>query len=333
MASYLGRRKFLATLLGGAAAWPLAAGAQQGGGMRRIGVLMGTAQNDPDQKTSLAALVEGLAALDWRDGRNIHIEYRWAAGDPEQLRTYAAELGALSLEVALTQGTPATAALRQATPTIPIVFVSVTDPVGSGLVVNLAHPGGNITGFSNYETSMGGKWLATLREIAPNVKRAAVLVNPENVGVARLVQGMNSAASRLRVELNPAPVRDAAAIEHAIEAFAAREGGGLMVVADFITLVHRDLIVSMATQHRLPSAFSERSFVAVGGLVSYGVDRAELFRRAASYIDRILRGANPADLPVQQPTKFELIINLKTAKALGLEVPLQLQQLADEVIE
>ena len=188
MASYLGRRKFLATLLGGAAAWPLAAGAQQGGGMRRIGVLMGTAQNDPDQKTSLAALLEGLAALDWRDGRNIHIEYRWAAGDPEQLRTYAAELGALSLEVVLTQGTPATAALRQAASTIPIVFVSVTDPVGSGLVVNLAHPGGNITGFSNYETSMGGKWLATLREIAPNVKRAAVLVNPENVGVARLGQ-------------------------------------------------------------------------------------------------------------------------------------------------
>jgi len=244
MASYLGRRKFLATLLGGAAAWPLAAGAQQGGGMRRIGVLMGTAQNDPDQKTSLAALLEGLAALDWRDGRNIHIEYRWAAGDPEQLRTYAAELGALSLEVVLTQGTPATAALRQAASTIPIVFVSVTDPVGSGLVVNLAHPGGNITGFSNYETSMGGKWLATLREIAPNVKRAAVLVNPENVGVARLVQEMSSAA---------------------------REGGGLMVVADFITLAHRDLIVSMATQHRLPSTFSERSFVAVGGLVSYGL--------------------------------------------------------------
>src|SRR5262249_58460857 len=175
--------------------------------------------------------------------------YRWAAGDPEQLRTCAAELGALSLEVALTQGTPATVALRQATPTIPIVFVSVTDPVGSGLVVNLAHPGGNITGFSNYETSMGGKWSATLREIAPNVKRAAVLVNPENVGVARLVQEMNSAASRLRLELNPAPVRDAAAIEHAIEAFSAREGGGLMVVADFITLAHRDLIVSMARRN------------------------------------------------------------------------------------
>jgi putative ABC transport system substrate-binding protein len=214
----------------------------------------------------------------------------------------------------------------------PIVFVAVTDPVGSGLVANLAHPGSNITGFANYETTMAGKWLATLREVAPGVSRVAVLVNPDNAGNAWQVRAMEAAASKLRVQLSTAFVRVAPEIERAIETFAAG-GSGLLVLTDFVTLAHRELIVSLAAQHRLPTAFSERSFVTAGGLVSYGVDRAELFRRAASYIDRILRGAKAADLPVQQPTKFELVVNLKTAKALGLSIPETFLIRADEVIE
>jgi putative ABC transport system substrate-binding protein len=331
------RRRAFITLLGGAAssslALPLAAWAQQGQLMRRIGVLMGTAENDPDQKASLSALVEALAALDWRDGRNIRIEYRWAAGDANLLRTQAAELASLSLDVVLAQGTPATAALLQSAPATPIVFVAVTDPVGSGLVANLAHPGSNITGFANYETTMAGKWLATLREVAPAVNRVVVLVNPDNAGNAWQVRAMEAAASKLRVQLTTAFVRVAPEIERAIETFATGEGSGLLVLTDFVTLAHRELIVSSAARHRLPTAFSERSFVAAGGLVSYGVDRAELFRRAASYIDRILRGAKAADLPVQQPTKFELVVNLKAAKALGLSIPETFLIRADEVIE
>jgi putative ABC transport system substrate-binding protein len=329
------KRREIITLLGGAAAsslsWPLAARAQPG--QRRIGVLLGTAENDPDQKASLSALAEALAALDWREGRNIRIEYRWAAGDANLLRTQAAELADLSLDVVLAQGTPATAALRQSALATPVVFVSVTDPVGSGLVANLAHPGGNITGFANYETTMAGKWLATLREVAPSVNRVAVLVNPDNVANAGTLQAMQAAASKLRVQLTAAFVRGAAEIERTIETFAVGEGSGLLVLADFVTLAHRRLIVSLAARHRLPTAFSERSFVAAGGLVSYGVDRADLFRRAASYIDRILRGAKAADLPVQQPTKFELVVNLKAAKALGLTIPETFLIRADEVIE
>jgi putative ABC transport system substrate-binding protein len=327
------RRKFI-TLLGGAAAWPLVARAQQGERIRRLGVLMGTAKNDPDQQVSLSALVEALAVLDWKDGRNLRIEYRWASGDANLLRALAAEFAGLSLDVALAQGTPATAALRQAVPATPIVFVSVTDPVGSGLVASLAHPGGHITGFANYETTMGGKWLATLREVAPGVNRVAILANPDNAGNAGLVQAMEAPASKLRVQLSAALARDAAEIERAIESFATgADDGGLIIVTDFVTLAHRELIVSLAAHHRLPAAFSERSFVAAGGLVSYGTERADLFHRAATYIDRILRGAKPADLPVQQPTKFELTVNLKTAKSLGLTIPETFLIRADEVIE
>ena len=326
------RRQFI-TLLGGAATWPLAARARQGERVRRIGVLMGTAENDRDQKASLSALVNALAALDWKDGQNIRIEYRWAGGDAALLRTYAAEFAGLSLDVALAQGTPATVALRQAAPVTPIVFVSVADPVRSGLVASLARPGGNATGFTNYETTIAGKWLATLIEVAPGVKRVAVLVNPDNVGNEALLGAMEAAASKLRIRLILAFVRNAVEIERTIETFASQDGGGLLILADFVTLAHRELIVSLALRHGLPTTFSERSFVGAGGLVSYGIDRAELFRRSAAYIDRILRGTKPADLPVQQPTTFELIINVRTAKALGLTIPETFLIRADEVIE
>jgi putative tryptophan/tyrosine transport system substrate-binding protein len=327
------RREFITLLGGAAAAWPMAASAQQPERSRRIGVLMGTAESDLDQKASLSVLVEALAALDWIEGRNIRIEYRWAAGDANLLRAHAVELAGLSLDVALAQGTPPTAALRQAAPATPIVFVSVADPVGSGLVDSLARPGGNSTGFANYEITMAGKWLATLKEVAPGVNRVMVLVNPDNAGNAGLWRAMEVAASKLQVQLSPALVRAAADIRRAVETFAMSEGGGLVILADFVTLAHRELIVSLATQFRLPTAFSERSFVSLGGLVSYGIDRAALFRNAAFYVDRILRGGKPADLPVQQPTKFELVVNLKTAKALGLTIPETFLIRADEVIE
>jgi putative ABC transport system substrate-binding protein len=294
---------------------------------------MGTTETDPDQKASLSALVEALALLDWKEGRNIRIEYRWASGDASILRSHAVELARLSLDVVLAQGTPSTAALRQAAPTTPVVFVSVADPLGSGLVADLAHPGGNITGFANYEISMAGKWLATLREVAPGVDRVAVIVNPDNAGNGGLWRAMEAAASTLRVQLTTEFVRDATEINRAIETFATGEGRGLLILADFVTLAHRELIVSLAAKYGLPTAFSERSFVAAGGLVSYGIDRAELFRGAAFYIDRILRGAKPADLPVQQPIKFELVVNLMTAKALGLTIPETFLIRADKVIE
>jgi putative ABC transport system substrate-binding protein len=327
------RRAFI-TLLGGAAAgWPLAARAQQGERMRRIGVLMGTDESDPDQKALVSAFVHALADLGWRDGRNIGIDYRWASGDTGRLREQAAELARLAPDVVVAQGTPATTALRHTAPATAIVFVMVTDPVGSGLVSSLAHPAGNITGFTNYEYALGGKWLETLREIAPRVNRVAVIHNADNAAAPGQLRTIEAAAPTLGVQVTPAPVRSAAEIEHAITTFAPGVNGGLVVLVDFITLTHRDLIVTLAAHHRLPAIFNVRVFVKSGGLVSYSINPIDLFYRAASYVDRILKGAKAADLPVQQPTKFELHVNLKTAKALGLEVPARLLARADEVIE
>jgi ABC-type uncharacterized transport system substrate-binding protein len=328
------RRREVITLLGGAAAaWPLTARAQQGERVRRIGVLMGTAESDPDQKAQVSAFAQALADHGWRDGRNILLEYRWASGDAAHLREQAAELASLTPDVVLAQGTPATTALRHAAPATAIVFVMVTDPVGSGLVSSLAHPGGRITGFTNYESTMGGKWLEALREVAPGMNRVAVIHNPDNAAAPGQLRAMEAAAPTLGVRVTAAPVRGAVEIEQAIAAFTPGTNGGLVVLVDFITLTHRDLIVTLAAHHRLPAIFNVSAFVKSGGLASYSVNPTDLFRRAAAYVDRILKGAKPADLPVQQPTKFELIINLKTARALGLEVPPTLLARADEVIE
>jgi putative ABC transport system substrate-binding protein len=294
---------------------------------------MGTDESDPDQKALVSAFAQTLADLGWRDGRNIRIEYRWASGDTGRLREKAAELASLAPDVVLAQGTPATTALRHAAPATAIVFVMVTDPVGSGLVSSLAHPGGNITGFTNYEYTLGGKWLETLREIAPGINRVAVIHNPDNAAAPGQLRTIEAAAPALGVQVTAAAVRGAAEIEHAIATFAPGVNGGLVVVVDFITLTHRDLIVTLAARHRLPAIFNLQVFVKSGGLVSYSINPTDLFHRAASYVDRILKGAKVADLPVQAPIKFELHVNLKTAKALGLNVPPTLLARADEVIE
>jgi putative tryptophan/tyrosine transport system substrate-binding protein len=326
------RREFI-TLLGGVAAWPLAARAQQGERMRRIGVLRGVAANDPLQQAMTSAFVEALADLGWREGRNIRIEYRMAAGDANLVQAQAAELAGLAPDIIFVQGTPPTTAVRRAAPTTPIVFVNVTDPVASGLVSSLAHPGGNITGFTNFELTMGGKWLETLKQVAPAVNRAAVLMNPDNPANAGQLRSIETAAPRLGIQVSAAPVRNAADAERSIEAFAAGANGGLLILTTDITNTHREAIIALAAKHRLPAVYTYRYFAATGGLVSYGPDEIDEFRRAAGYVDRILRGEKPADLPVQAPTKFELVINLKTAKALDLTIPPNLLATADEVIE
>jgi putative tryptophan/tyrosine transport system substrate-binding protein len=328
----LKRREFI-TLLGGAAAWPLAARAQQPEQARRIGVLMGTADSDPDQKALVSVFTEALAELGWKEGTKIHIEYRWAAGDIARLRASAAELARLALDAIFVQGTPATTALRQAAPTTPLIFVNVTDPVSSGLVSSLAHPGGNITGFTNYEFSMGGKWLEILREIALGITRVAVVFNPDNPVMPGQVRSIEAAGPTLGIQVAARPARNAEEFERAISASASDANGGLLVLLDFVTRAHRELIIGLAARYRLPTGYSLRVFATSGGLFSYGVDPIDLFRRGASYVDRILKGAKPADLPVQQPNKFELVINLKAAKALGLTVPETLLARADEVIE
>lgn len=329
-------RRIVITLLGGATApvlWPRTARVQQVDRMRRIGVLMGTAESDENQRALVATLVRSLAELGWRDGRNIRIEYRWAAGDSDRLRAQAAELAHLPLDVIFVQGTPGATALRQATSATPIVFVMVTDPVASGLAESLARPGGNLTGFTNYELTMGGKWLETLHEISPNIRRVAVVHNPGNLALQPQFRAIAAAGPTLGVHIKAAHVRNAADIERAIDECAAETDGGLLVLVDFITLAHRDLITKLAIHRRLPAIFNLRVFAISGGLISYGIDPTDLFRRAAAYIDRVLKGANPAELPVQQPTKFELIVNLKTAKAIGLTIPETFLVRADEVIE
>jgi putative tryptophan/tyrosine transport system substrate-binding protein len=327
------RRAFITLLGGAAAAWPLAARAQQGERMRRIGVLTSLAADDPESQARHAAFLQGLQEWGWSVGRNVAIDYRFAAGDADRFRKYAAELVALAPDIILATGTPVTAALLQATRSVPIVFTQVPDPVGNGFVASLAQPGGNATGFTVYEYGTSGKWLELLKEIAPRVTRVAVLRDPaiaSGIGQMAAIQGV---APVLGVELSPVGVRDAGEIERAITAFARSANGGLIVLAAPLAIVQRDLIITLAARHRLPAVYSRRFFVTSGGLISYGPDSIDPYRRAAGYVDRILKGVKPADLPVQAPTKYELVINLKTAKVLGLDLPATVLARADEVIE
>jgi putative ABC transport system substrate-binding protein len=328
------RREFITLLGGAAAAWPLAARAQQAEQVRRISVLTaGAGPDDPDAKERISALVQVLQQLGWADGRNVRIDYHWGLGQADTIRKHAAELATLAPDVIVASGTAALGPLLQATRTVPIVFVSVADPVGAGFVDSLAQPGGNATGFMQFEYDLSGKWLELLKQIVPSVKRAAVLRDPaltSGVGQFAVIQ---SVAPSLGVEVRPVNVRDANEIERAVAAFARAPNGGLIVTSSALAVRHRDLIIGLAAQHKLPAVYYRRYFVASGGLISYGFDLVDQYRRAASYVDRILKGEKPADLPVQAPTRYELAINLKTAKALGLEVPPTLLARADEVIE
>ena len=327
------RREFI-TLLGGAAAsWPLAARAQQGGRMRRVGVLQNLASDDPAEQARLMAFGQGLQELGWTIGRNVRIENRWSAGDPDRIRRNTEEMVALAPDVILASGNAGVAPLLQATRTVPVVFVIVPDPVGAGFVDSLARPGGNATGFIAYEYGLSGKWLEVLKEIAPGVTRAAVIRDPALASGPGQFAAIQSIAPSLGVEVSPVNVRDAGEIERAITAFAHSPNGGLIVTGSALVGIHRHLIIALAARHKLPAVYVERTYVAAGGLISYGSDFLDQYRRAASYVDRILKGEKPADLPVQQPTKYELVINLKTAKALGLDIPPTLLARADEVIE
>jgi putative ABC transport system substrate-binding protein len=327
------RREFITLLGGAAAAWPLAARAQQPERVRRIGVLMGLAENDPEGQARVAAFRQGLEQLRWTDGRNARIDYRWAAGEGSRAVTYAAELVALSPDVIFAGAVSALAPLQSATKTIPIVFAQVSDPVGGGFVVSLARPGGNITGFTQYEYTTGVKWLELLKEIAPGVARVAFLYDPANPTSAGFLRTIEPGTPSLGVQVSTYAVRETAEFERAIDAFAAEPNGGLIILPSLSATIHRELIVAGVARHRLPVVYPYRLFATSGGLASYGVDNIDMYRRAAGYIDRILKGASPAELPVQQATKFELIINLKTARALGLEIPPTLLARADEVIE
>jgi putative tryptophan/tyrosine transport system substrate-binding protein len=326
------RREFILGL-GGAAAWPLAARAQQHERMRRIGVLMNVAADNPRGQAGVAAFQQVLQQLGWSDGRNVRIDTRWGANDVDLDRKYAAELVALAPDVILASSTPSVTALQHVTRTLPIVFVQVSDPVGAGVVDTLARPGGNTTGFMNFEYSLSGKWLELLKQIAPSVTRVAILRDPANPAGIGQFSSIQAAAQSLGVDVRPLTARDAAEIERAVAAFARLANGGLIVTPSAGNAVHRDLITSLAARYKLPTIYSDRLNVTEGGLISYGPDRVDEYRRAAGYVDRILKGEKPADLPVQAPTKFELVINLKAAKALGLDVPHSLLARADEVIE
>jgi ABC-type uncharacterized transport system substrate-binding protein len=326
------RREFI-TLLGGAATWPLAARAQQPEGRRRIGVLMNLAERDPEGQARTGALREGLAKLGWTEGRELQIEYRWFAGDPDRARAYAAELVKLKPEVIFAGATPSVAVLQRETRSVPIVFAQVADPVGAGFVASLARPGGNITGFASFEYAIAAKWLELLKQIAPQVTRVAVIYDLTNPETKEYLPVIEAAARSFGVQVSISVVRNAAEIERAIEEFTREPNGGLIPLPTPLMAVHRDLIISLAARHRLPNVYAWRYYAMAGGLASYGIDNIELYRRAASYVDRILKGEKPGDLPVQQATKFELVINLKTAKALGLDPPISLLARTDEVIE
>jgi putative tryptophan/tyrosine transport system substrate-binding protein len=329
----LRRRDFIRAIGGAAAAWPLAARAQQRERMRRIGALMGALPaDDPESQVRSARFLQGLQELGWTVGRNVQIDWRWSALDRERYRAMAAELVAVRPDVLLTNG-PTTPAMRQATRTIPIVFVGANDPVGAGLVSSLAHPGGNLTGFAAGEYGFSAKWLQLLKQIAPNVTRAAVMRDPGSPGGTGQLGALQGAAFILGMELTLVDPADPGAIENAITEFARRPNGGLVVPRSAVSLSNRQRILALAAQHRLPAVYDQRRFVADGGLISYGIDNADLYWRAAAYVDRILKGEKPADLPVQAPVKYETVINLKTAKALGLDVPPTLRALATEVIE
>jgi putative ABC transport system substrate-binding protein len=327
------RRRDFITLLGGAAAWPLAARAQQPAQLRRIGVLMPFAEDDPVGQARVAAFVQGLQQSGWTDGRNVRIDYRWSAGDADRIRKLAMELIALGPDVVMAFTSAAVAPLRQVTSTVPIVFAVVADPVGAGYVESLARPSGNVTGFEAYEYGVSGKWIELLKEIVPHLTRVAVLRDsaiPAGLGQFGALQAV---APSFGVELRPLDLNDPGGIEHGIAAFTKGSNNGLIVTGSPSATRHRNLIITLAARHKLPAVYYERAFVTAGGLISYGSDYLDQCRRAAGYVDRILKGEKPGDLPVQAPTKYELVINLKTAKALGLEIPPTLLARADGVIE
>jgi len=327
------RRDFIKIIGGAAAIWPVAARTQQGERMRRIGVLTNLAENDPEERRRMAAFLQALQKLGWRDGDNVRIDSRVALGKADNARRYAAELIALTPDVILASGNVSTGALVEATRTVPIVFAHVADPAGAGFVESLTRPGGNVTGFSPFEYAVSGKWLELLKEIAPHVASVGVLRDRATAAGTGQFGAIQATAASSKVELNPIGVRDADEIERAVTTFARGSNRGLIVTANPSVIIHRDLIITLAVRHKLPAVYSDRVFVAAGGLISYGTDYSDLYRRAAGYVDRILKGERPADLPVQYPTKYELVINLKAAKALGLEIPPTMLARADEVIE
>jgi putative ABC transport system substrate-binding protein len=328
----LRRRDFIVGL-GGAAAWPLAARAQQGDRVRRIGLLMWGDENDPVAKTYVSAFAQALAASGWTDGRNVRMDLRWAAGDINRIRASAQDLVGLQPDIIVTDSAPATVAVQRETRTIPVVFVNVGDPVASGIVARLDRPSGNATGFGFLEASLGGKWLELLSEIAPGLKRAAIMFNSDTAPASAYMPSLETAARSLKIALSIAPVRSDVEIETTIIALGREPGGGLVVMPDVFTAVHRAPIILAAARNNVPAVYYLSYFARDGGLLSYGVDPVDPFRRAATYVDRILRGAKPGDLPVQFPTKFEMAVNLKAAKALGLAVPPSILLRATEVIE
>jgi putative ABC transport system substrate-binding protein len=326
------RRHFIAGL-GSAAAWPVVAGAQQGDRVRRVGLLMPYDENDPEPKRRVSAFTKALADLGWTNGRNVRMDLRWAGGDINRIRAFAQELVRLQPDIILANSTPPTVALQRETRTIPIVFANVSDPVASGIVSRLDRPSGNITGFADMEGSMAGKWLELLSEIAPGLKRAAIMFNPDTAPVVTYVPSFETAARSLKVVPIMALVHSDLEMETAIIALGREPGGGLVLMPDAFLLPHRAPIILAAARNNLPAVYSQSAYAKDGGLLTYGVDRVDTWRRAASYVDRILRGAKPAELPIQLPTKFEMAVNLKTAKALGLTVPQSILLRADEVIE
>jgi putative tryptophan/tyrosine transport system substrate-binding protein len=326
------RRQFIAGL-GSAVAWPVVGRAQRGDRVRRIGMLMPGDENDPAYRPRISAFTQSLADLGWTDGRNIRIDLRWRGDDINRIRALAQELVGLQPDIIVTNSTPATVAFQRETRTIPIVFASVSDPVASSIVARLDRPGGNITGSVNMEASLGGKWLELLAEIAPGLKRAAIMFNPDTAPASAYLPSFETAARSLSVVPTIAPVRSDAEIEAAIIRLGRELGGGLVVMPDVFMLVHRAPIILSAARNRVPAVYSQSFFAKDGGLLTYGVDQVDLFRRAASYVDRILRGENPAELPVQLPTKFEMAVNLKTANTLSLSIPQSILLRADEVIE
>ena len=327
------RREFITLVGGAAAAWPRAARAQQAERVRRIGILLPAAADDTVFQARVGAFLQALALLGWTIGRNVRIDTRWATTNAADIRRHAAELVALAPDVILATGDSTVPPLLQATRTVPIVFAQVPDPVANGFVASLAQPGGNATGFTIYEYGTSGKWLELLKEIAPNVTRVAVLRDPANPSQTAQFGAIQAVAPSLRLEVNPISLRDAGEVEQSVETFARSPNGGLIVTAGGAAVRHRDLIVTLAALHKLPAVYWERFFVAAGGLISYGADLIDQYRRAAGYVDRILKGEKPADLPVQAPTTYEMVINLKTAKALGLDIPASVLARADEVIE
>jgi putative tryptophan/tyrosine transport system substrate-binding protein len=327
------RRDFIKGIVGSATVWPLAARAQQAERMRRIGVLVPFADDDAEAKTWLAAFQQGLHALGWEQNRNIRIVYRWTAGDPIRRSTYATELVEMGSDLLFVAGSPELAELHRRTATAPIVFVQVSDPVNLGIIANLAHPGGNITGYANFEHSVGAKWLSLLKDTVPNVSRVAIIFDPQNLAMTPYLEAVKAAAPSFGIQLTLADVRGANDIGRAIGAFAQEPGGGMIVLPNAVTVLHRDLIIALATRYKLPAIYSYRLFTRSGGFISYGVDLGDQYRQAASYVDLILKGRKPGDLPVQFPTKYVLVVNLKAAKALGLTIPEPFLQTADEVIE